>query len=83
MHLLHGPPWDWQVGKVPFVVIFIIYRLIRSKEKFKYLGKLDEYVKKLKFPIQIMSMHNATMDIISITSNLKKGGGQWYMWGQS
>lgn len=46
---------------------------------------LDEVVKKLPFPLQIMSMHNAAMDIIAITSNAKKKDGEarWYMMGES
>lgn len=30
-----------------------------------------------------MSVHNAAMDIVSITSNMKEDGARWYMWGQS
>lgn len=58
-------------------------KLLRHKEMGAWTHKVADQVRKLDFPLTIMSVHNAAMDLATVTSNLKQEGQTWYLMGES
>lgn len=55
-------------------------KLMRSKVK-EYT--LKQVIETLPFPLQIMSVHNAAMDFVSVTNAIKQPGESFYLMGES
>lgn len=60
-------------------------KLIRSKRAWDFATLLPSIVSSLPHPIQIMSSHNASMDIVAIVSSLRNTlpNTHWYLLGES
>lgn len=85
MDLFDGSSRHWQVFQVRTLHVFnyFIYRLIRSKEATKFITDIEQVVKNLEYPPQVMSPRNAAMDIIAITNFVKEANQKWYLFGES
>ena len=60
-------------------------KMLRSKDMEQYTKGLEPIVKNLLYPIQVISVHNAAMDLVALSNAIKTGSAdrQVYLYGES